>query len=128
MCEHKGEFIHGSYNYTDTIYTVTTPRTIRDSYGYTTMRKYDHCEYCGEYKRMTKEHVVPRCYGGLLKIWVCSDCNNQRGDSGNHPLFLTWLDAHKDTFKQAVIQTRDKKQTNTWLSLNGLDIYQVSTY
>lgn len=89
------------------------------------MRHYGHCEYCGEYGRMTKEHIVPRCYGGLVKIWVCSDCNNQRGHSGNHPLFLHWLDDNGDTFKEAVEKSRDRKQTDTWLDLNGLDIYKV---
>lgn len=89
------------------------------------MRHYGHCEYCGEYGRMTKEHVVPRCYGGLVKIWACSDCNNQRGHSGNHPLFLNWLGEHEDRFKEAVELSRDKKQTNTWLNLNGLDIYKA---
>ena len=89
------------------------------------MRHYGHCEYCGEYGRMTKEHVVPRCYGGLVKIWACSTCNNQRGHSGNHPLFLNWLGEHEARFKEAVEQSRDRKQTDTWLNLNGLDIYKV---
>lgn len=74
---------------------------------------------------MTKEHIVPRCYGGLLKIWVCSECNNQRGHSGNHPLFLSWLETHVEEFRQAVAHTRDKKQTETWLRLHGLPIYNA---
>ena len=92
------------------------------------MKQYGHCEYCGKFTRMTKEHIVPRCFGGLMKMQACSECNNKRGDSGSHPLFLSWLHNHKDIFKEAIQQTRDKKQTDTWLSLNGLDIYQLSSY
>ena len=92
------------------------------------MKQYGECEYCGTYGRMTKEHIVPRCFGGLIKMLACSDCNNQIGHSGNHPIFISWLNRHEEKFKEAVVHSRDRKQTDTWLSLNGLDIYQVTTY
>lgn len=84
------------------------------------MKRYGECEYCGEYKRMTREHVVPRCFGGQVKIWVCGECNNNRGHSGKHPLFLQWLQTNESTFKQAVDTSTDPKQTSTWLQLEGL--------
>jgi len=84
------------------------------------MKRYDKCEYCGVYTRMTREHVVPRCFGGQYKIWVCSKCNNDRGHSGSHPLFVKWVEDHPSLFWKAVETTRDIKQTETWLQLEGL--------
>jgi len=57
-------------------------------------RKFDNrCHYCGEEcnsrvnspRQATKEHVVPRSYGGANSITnyvlACSECNNERGTS-----------------------------------------------
>jgi len=63
------------------------------------------------------------CYGGLLKIWVCSDCNNERGHSGNIPCSSLGSIATKKCSKAQY--TRDEKQTHTWLRLNGLPIYNT---
>lgn len=89
------------------------------------MRHYDNCAYCGAYGRMTKEHVVPHCYGGIVKIWVCSECNNRRGHSGKYPLFLKWLESHENTFRRAVKESTDPLQTDRWLELEGLNKYRL---
>lgn len=89
------------------------------------MRHYDNCAYCGAYGRMTKEHVVPHCYGGIVKIWVCSECNNRRGHSGKFPLFLRWLETHENVFRRAVKESTDPLQTDRWLELEGLNKYRL---
>ena len=89
------------------------------------MRHYDNCAYCGAYGRMTKEHVVPHCYGGIVKIWVCSECNNRRGHSGKYPLFLKWLESHENTFRRAVKESTDPLQTDRWLELEGFNKYRL---
>lgn len=89
------------------------------------MRHYGHCAYCGMYCRMTKEHVVPHCYGGTVKIWACSDCNNSRGHSGRDAHFLKWLESHEDIFRKAVKESTDPLQTDRWLELEGLDKYRL---
>ena len=37
---------------------------------------YGYCAYCGVYGPMTKEHVVPHCYGGRVKILACDNCTS----------------------------------------------------
>lgn len=91
----------------------------------TQMKKYGECEYCGVYNRMTKEHVVPRCFGGQVKIWVCANCNNDRGHSGKDPLFLKWVRSHEDTFQSAVNESIDRVQTDRWLEFEGLNKYRI---
>ncbi len=89
------------------------------------MKHRGHCAYCSKYGRMTKEHVVPHCYGGQVKIWACSECNNRRGHSGKDPLFLKWLQAHEEVFSRAVLESKDYTQTDRWLQLEGLHKYRV---
>ena len=74
------------------------------------------CAYCNQhFSRLTKEHVVPKCYGGTVTIRVCADCNNARGDSLTDPKFVEWRRAHPQMFEEAVRQSTDPKQTQTWL-------------
>lgn len=45
---------------------------------------YGHCPYCGEYDKLTKDHVIPQCLFpddeplpvDFPKVNVCSSCNN----------------------------------------------------
>lgn len=89
------------------------------------MKHYGHCAYCGAYGRMTKEHVVPHCFGGIVKILACSTCNNHRGHSGRDPMFLKWLETHEGTFQKAVRESTDPLQTDRWLELEGLQKYRI---
>ena len=74
------------------------------------------CAYCHKHsKKLTKEHVVPKCRGGTVTIRVCADCNNARGDSLTDPKFVEWRRAHPEKFEEAVRQSTDPKQTQTWL-------------
>lgn len=86
---------------------------------------YAHCAYCCVYGPMTKEHVVPRCCGGRVKILACAKCNQQRAHSGKDVRFLKWLDAHKDVFRKAVRESTDPVRTDRWLELEGLDQYRL---
>ena len=46
-------------------------------------KKYGYCPYCGEYDKLTKDHVIPQCLfmgnlpGDIPKIYACSECNNE---------------------------------------------------
>lgn len=74
------------------------------------------CAYCHKHsKKLTKEHVVPKCRGGTVTIRVCGDCNNARGDSLTDPKFVEWRRAHPKQFEEAVRKSTDPKQTQIWL-------------
>ena len=47
------------------------------------------CAYCHKiFPKLTKEHVVPKCYGGVYTIRVCAECNNKRGSKLEDPRFV----------------------------------------
>lgn len=43
---------------------------------------YDNCPYCGEYDKLTRDHIIPECLyindvpGNSPKVYACSPCNN----------------------------------------------------
>lgn len=43
------------------------------------------CVYCGARKRVSLEHIIPRCKGGpdmeRNAVWVCRECNSTKGVS-----------------------------------------------
>ena len=74
------------------------------------------CAYCHQqFQKLTKEHVVPKCYGGTLTIRVCAKCNNARNNSLTDPKFVEWRRAHPKLFQEAVRKSTDPKQTQNWL-------------
>lgn len=74
------------------------------------------CAYCHQqFLKLTKEHIVPRCYGGTVTIRVCANCNNARGDSLTDPKFVEWRRTHPQMFEKAVAESTDPKQTQNWL-------------
>ena len=80
------------------------------------------CAYWDQFvKRLTKEHVIPRCVGGVLKIRVCAACNNKRGSKGDDPAFEAWCRKYPDVFKRAIQVSVDPTQTLIWLRLYGKD-------
>jgi len=70
-------------------------RTTRRSwyyYAYSTLysKKSNFCVYCGEWKVMTREHLIPRSYGGTLIVSACRKCNNERGNSLSYRPFINY--------------------------------------
>lgn len=67
------------------------PRKRRQAFH---LGRYDgrDCPYCGDTMRVrypnphhhrdcpTRDHVIPRCHGGMRVIVVCRDCNNRKAD------------------------------------------------
>lgn len=41
-------------------------------------RKRGYCAYCGNWRRMTKDHIIPKSKGGQLILWVCIWCNKSK--------------------------------------------------
>ena len=80
-------------------------------------KKYGLCAYCETHGRMTKEHVVPRCFGGVYKIQVCASCNNKRGNLLNYEPFLKWVRSNMYEFRKAISMSRDPVQTSRWLEV-----------
>lgn len=74
------------------------------------------CPYCHKwFSKLTKEHIVPKCFGGVLTIKVCADCNNRRNNSLHDPSFEKWRKTHEKEFWEAVRRSTDPKQTWNWL-------------
>ena len=74
------------------------------------------CAYCKKkFPKLTKEHVVPKCFGGVYTIRVCENCNNERGSELNDPRFVQWRREHPKEFAEAVRESTDPKQTQIWL-------------
>lgn len=58
------------------------------------------CAYCGNWRLMTKDHVIPRCDGGQAVLLVCTWCNINKGNHDLevryvhrylHSLYQTWV-------------------------------------
>lgn len=78
------------------------------------------CAYCrARFPKLTKEHVIPHCVGGVYTIRVCEACNNARGDSRTYPAFVAWCEAHPAEFLEAVRTSKDPVQTAHWLESSG---------
>ena len=75
----------------------------------------EHCEYCGEAfdscgsRRRTKEHLLPKCMGGTLIIYVCHSCNARRGNSLDDQHFLNFIRKKPITW-QLAIERADKQK------------------
>jgi 5-methylcytosine-specific restriction endonuclease McrA len=58
------------------------------------LRRDNHtCQYCGNTKNLTIDHVIPRAKGGL-NIWenvviACEPCNNRKGNRTPHEANMT---------------------------------------
>lgn len=48
-------------------------------------RDKNSCQYCGSTRRLTIDHIVPRCRGGGDSwenlVVACSSCNTKKGDT-----------------------------------------------
>jgi len=61
------------------------------------------CAYCHEYvRKLTKEHVIPKMFGGTYTIKTCSSCNSERGHSFTYIPFVNWARAHPKEFQHAI--------------------------
>ena len=63
----------------------------------------DNCVYCNRRRIMTKEHIVPRCYGGIMTMLACRECNGKRGCSMTWKPFLRWKIDNPSLYKKALI-------------------------
>ena len=59
---------------------------------------------------------MPKCYGGVYTIRVCEECNKNRGSKLDDPNFARWRREHPKEFAEAVRESADPKQTQTWLN------------
>ena len=60
----------------------------------------DYCEQIGQ--RLTREHLLPKCYGGCnIIIRVCRRCNSQRGNSPCFPAFIRFIRRHPALWRKA---------------------------
>lgn len=81
-----------------------------------------HCAYCHQrFKKLTKEHVIPKMYGGTYTIKTCDPCNQSRGISFTYKPFVKWARAHPNKFQQAIQDAiwHDRSQKNTILRLTA---------
>lgn len=49
------------------------------------------CSYCGLYRRLTLDHVVPKCKNGRAKIPACGWCNGTKGNKSLRE-WLAWIE------------------------------------
>ena len=52
-------------------------------------------------KRLTREHILPRCYGGTILIRVCRECNQKQGNSPVYPDFIRFIREHPALWREA---------------------------
>ena len=81
------------------------------------------CAYCDQhFRKLTKEHVIPKMYGGTYTIKTCDPCNQSRGISFTYKPFVKWARAHPNKFQQAIqdaiLNYPSKKKTILRLTAN----------
>ena len=61
------------------------------------------CDYCNTLgKKLTREHLLPRCFGGKhVVIRVCRKCNQARSNSAVYPPFIRFIRDHPAIWKDA---------------------------
>lgn len=66
-------------------------------------KKRGTCDYCLKIgQKLTREHLLPKCYGGCcIIIRVCRRCNERRGNSPNYPDFIRFIRRHPVIWKEA---------------------------
>jgi len=61
------------------------------------------CAYCHKhFRKLTKEHVIPKMFGGTYTIKTCRRCNQSRGHFFTYKPFVKWARAHPHKFKKAI--------------------------
>jgi len=66
-------------------------------------KKQGTCDYCKRIgRKLTKEHLVPKSFGGSqILIRVCRKCNQWRGNSASYPDFLSFIEENVAVWRQA---------------------------
>lgn len=66
-------------------------------------KKHGICSYCERTGvRLTKEHLLPKCYGGkCILIRVCKRCNSNRGNSYVYPPFIRFIKRNPTIWREA---------------------------
>jgi hypothetical protein len=68
-----------------------------------------NCAYCGEYNKLSKDHVIPQCLftdnlpGDIPKVYACTTCNNV-AKSGNDTYLRDALVIDMDSSEHPIIQ------------------------
>ena len=82
------------------------------------------CSYCHwgiEPQDMTKEHLLPKCFGGTAVVPACRRCNQERGHSGDYKPFRRYILVHPEAWKQALCTaTGPFDKLEAWLVENDL--------
>ena len=82
------------------------------------------CSYCYrgvEARAMTKEHLLPKSFGGTVTIPACHWCNQERGCSGSYKPFRRYLRAHPEAWKEALCTAKGPfDNLEAWLVDNDL--------
>tara|TARA_B110000858_G_scaffold5800_1_gene6480 strand:- start:594 stop:887 length:294 start_codon:yes stop_codon:yes gene_type:complete len=61
------------------------------------------CAYCHKhFRKLTKEHVIPKMFGGTYTIKTCRRCNQSRGHSFTYAPFRKWARAHPNELQKAI--------------------------
>ncbi len=74
-------------------------------------KHYGNCPYCGEYDKLTKDHVIPKCLfpddktlpTDIPKVYACKECNNIV-KSANDTYFRDFLMMDLDSYQHPVPQ------------------------
>lgn len=79
---------------------------------------HEYCAYCGQKKRLTMDHLVPKHYGGSDSsdniIWVCQICNSSKGSRD----LLEWYSLSK-LLPPLFLLRRYLKLAFEWCRVNG---------
>lgn len=43
------------------------------------VKRFNYCAYCGNFRKMESEHIIPACEGGKQIIFACKYCNRTKG-------------------------------------------------
>ena len=84
--------------------------------------KSGNCANCHQYfKKLTKEHVIPKMFGGTYTIKTCRRCNHSRGHSFTYGPFVSWAREHPNEFRDAIQDAirNSPRQTLTILRLTA---------
>ena len=81
-------------------------------------RKFGECAYCGEFKELTRDHVIPLCLfkppypNNLITVPACDDCNNLKSKNNDYLRDYVTIDIYgnqnpiaQDIFKDKVMKS-----------------------
>lgn len=76
------------------------------------------CSYCNaitDAHDITREHLIPRSWGGVKTILVCSDCNMKRGTSFRYGPFLKFIRENSDLYRAHIEHSKTSPTQRQYL-------------